>query len=445
VNKVTVAMFNLNETRRDPRVRRVAKSLVSQGFKVIVFGMRIQGMPQRESFEGYEIVRVEIPSSRDRKDMEAFGRICPEAAEAIRKSNPQVLDYDCSKHRLFLSRLRRKLEKSLNFLSTAGESGRRSYPVELIILDIRYIMLLNLAMYQAACEFSPTVAHCNDLDTLLCGFMMKTVRKIPLVYDSHEIYTEQPRSEVYSELWHDFYTEMEGILINITDGRMTVCDSIAGYFLTRYGAENFVAVRNLPSIELLPPPSILSRRNSPRKLLYHGAYSINRGLEEIIAAAEDIRDAEIILRGFGPEEQALRKLVQQRGVGKKVSFSPPVPVEEIIPRAAECDIGLAFFPPVCRNLEYVLPNKFFEYMMSGLALASSDMVEMRKLINAHDAGVLLDFEKPDRLAGSLNDLISDPDRLDSYRRNAYEAARSELHWEREEKKVFELYANIIQA
>jgi len=442
VNKVTVAMFNLNETRRDPRVRRVARSLTSKGFKVIVFGMRIQGMPHRESFEGYEIVRVDIPSSRDKKDMEAFGRVCPEAAEAIRRSNPQVLDYDCSKHRLFLSRVRRKLEKSLDFLSPAGESGRRSYPLELIILDIRYIMLLNLAMYQAACEFSPSVAHCNDLDTLLCGFMMKTNRKIPLVYDSHEIYTEQPRSEVYSELWHDFYTGMESTLINEADGRMTVCDSIAGYFLARYGAGNFIAVRNLPSIELLPPPSILNRRNNPRRLLYHGAYSVNRGLEEIIAAAEGIRGAEIILRGFGPEEAALRKLVQQRGVDRKVTFSPPVPVEEIIPKASECDIGLAFFPPICKNLEYVLPNKFFEYMMSGLALASSDMVEMRKLIDAHDAGVLLDFEKPERLAGALNDLISDPDRLDRYRRNAYEAARDELHWEREEKKVFELYENI---
>ncbi|MGV8120784.1 MAG: glycosyltransferase [Candidatus Xenobiia bacterium LiM19] len=442
MNKPTVAMFNLNETSRDPRVRRVAGSLASLGYKVIVFGMRQEGLAPRESFDNFEIVRVDIPVSRVKKDMEGFKRICPEASEVIQKSDPQILDYECSPHRILLSRVRRRLEKSLNFFPDIGQSGKqkKSFPTELTIMDIRYIMLLNLALYREASRISPSIVHCNDLDTLLCGFMMKTNFKTPLVYDSHEIYAEQP--VMCSQLWHDFYTNLENMLINTADGRMTVCDSISNYFLTRYGAAHFVAIRNLPSISLLPPPSILERRNNPRRILYHGAYSIHRGLEEIIDAAKGIKNAEIIFRGFGPEEQLLRKLVKERGVQHTVSFSPPVPVEEIIPQASECDIGLSLFPSVCKNLEYVLPNKFFEYMMAGLALASSNMMEMRKLIIAHDAGVIVDFEKPEHLAGELNDLISNSDRLDHYRHNAYEAARSELHWEQEEKKLFELYRNL---
>ena len=38
--------------------------------------------------------------------------------------------------------------------------------------------------------------------------------------------------------------------------------------------------------------------------------------------------------------------------------------------------------PVCKNTEFALPNKFFEYMMAGLALARADLIEMRNLTDS---------------------------------------------------------------
>ena len=87
------------------------------------------------------------------------------------------------------------------------------------------------------------------------------------------------------------------------------------------------------------------------------------------------------------------------------------------------------------NTQFALPNKFFEYMAAGLALVSADLVEMRLLTERYRAGVLYESTNVDQLSDTLNELIANPDRLDGFRRNAYHAARDELHWEREEVKL----------
>jgi glycosyltransferase involved in cell wall biosynthesis len=206
-----------------------------------------------------------------------------------------------------------------------------------------------------------------------------------------------------------------------------------------------VTVRNVPSLRLLAPPSVLQRRNTPRKVLYHGMYLPHRGLEQLITAAQYLDKGALVLRGLGPQEPALRKLAADLGLAGKVQFMPPVPVDDLVGTAAECDIGINPFLPAHKNMQYCLPNKFFEYMAGGLAVVSSDLIELRGMTRRHELGVLLDSVEPRRMAGALSALLADPARLDAYRRNAYEAARTEYHWEKEQAKLTELYAQACAA
>jgi glycosyltransferase involved in cell wall biosynthesis len=159
----------------------------------------------------------------------------------------------------------------------------------------------------------------------------------------------------------------------------------------------------------------------------------------VISAARWLEGGRIILRGVGPYEKTLKELVSKENVHDKVTIVKPVTINELISSASECDIGLNPFINVCKNTEYVLPNKFFEYMMAGLALASADLIEMRKLTEKLNIGILFNPNQPEEIAENLNSLIRDRERLEHYRRNAYEAARTEYHWEMEEHKLFHLY------
>lgn len=305
------------------------------------------------------------------------------------------------------------------------------------------MMLINSVFFRAALRFEPDVVHCNDLNSLLAGFMLKRRLDIPLAYDAHEVYPEQFPPHRRSATWHSFYSELERRLLPHTDFRMTVCDSIGDHYVERHASAPWVTVRNTPSRALLPPESVLSRRNEPRVALYHGAYFEHRGLDEVIRAAPTVDGVRFVFRGMGYHEPALRALAERMGVSGRVEFAAPVPMTELVPLAARCDVGLNPFISNCLNTQFALPNKFFEYMMAGLALASSDLVEMRRLTKQLDIGILFDSESPEAIAGGLRNVLADPHGLDTLRRNAYLRARDEYNWETEQERMLRAYQPLL--
>lgn len=110
----------------------------------------------------------------------------------------------------------------------------------------------------------------------------------------------------------------------------------------------------------------------------------------------------------------------------RVAFDPPVPMTELVTAASAFDVGLFALPDHSLQNVYVLPNKFFEYTMAGLALCVSDLPEMRRLLDAHDLGTVFSGLSPEAIAQAIHRL--DRAAIDRFKRNALVAAR-ELNWE----------------
>lgn len=447
-------MLNLAETRRDPRVRRVAKSLADAGARVVVVGPTWESTVAHEHLDGYELMRIEGPRRTSAELMRAVERTSPALAAIVRRVDPELLDEESSRAAHLLFRAHRKvknvlaaerkkrpaLEARLDPVDRALGQVDRLFADRSAMHGLRSTLLMNLALFERAKALEPDVVHANDLTTLPAAFLLKEALGIPLVYDAHEIYAEQFAPTERHERWHHFYTALERELFPATDGRLTVCDSIAEYFVRERGAGPVLTIRNVPSIAKLPPPAILERRNAPRLIGYHGNYLKHRGLEELIRAAQHVEGARIVMRGFGAHEPALRALAASEGVlGRQLDFARPVPMTELIASAAEGDVGLSLLLPVSLNMSYALPNKFFEYMMGGLALAISDTVEMRRVVEREDIGVVLPSLEPEPLGRALSALVADTDALDARRRRAYAAARDVYNWEEEERRLLAYY------
>jgi Glycosyl transferase 4-like domain len=245
VRPQTIAMFNLNATKRDPRVLRIGGSLVGAGHRVVVFEMRAAEDAECEMIDGIEIRRVTVPMRYDEEDMAEFRSPCRQAFDLIERCDPRVVGRNEKNPGRHQSRYR--------LWSAAVRHWRGNFPPHPVsdddrreIVDIRSIMLINLALYKAAVPYRPTLVHCNDLDTLLIGYMFKCNHKLPVVFDAHEIYPEQLSPEVRSDIWYHFYTMLEDSLIQLSDGRITVCDSLGKYFAERYDATGFITVLNVP-------------------------------------------------------------------------------------------------------------------------------------------------------------------------------------------------------
>jgi glycosyltransferase involved in cell wall biosynthesis len=101
---------------------------------------------------------------------------------------------------------------------------------------------------------------------------------------------------------------------------------------------------------------------------------------------------------------------------------------DLVRSAAEHDIGLFALPDHSLQNIYVLPNKFFEYMMAGLALCVSDLPEMARILKRHALGVLIDAVTPEAIAAATNRL--DRPAIDAYKGAVLAAARK-FNWENE--------------
>lgn len=142
-------------------------------------------------------------------------------------------------------------------------------------------------------------------------------------------------------------------------------------------------------------------------------------------------------------ENELRALAQGLRVSDRIFFVEPVAAREVVNAAIGADIGVMAYLPDLLNYKYASPNKVFEYMMAGLAIAASDLPEIRGIIEETGSGVLFDPYDPKSIASAINKLISDEELLRSAQRNARRAAREKYNWEKESQKLLSLYETLL--
>ena len=85
-----------------------------------------------------------------------------------------------------------------------------------------------------------------------------------------------------------------------------------------------------------------------------------------------------------------------------------------------------------------MPNKMFEYMMAGLPVLASNFPEMRSVIQASGAGLVVDPQNIAAIRQCIQGLLDEPTRTQQYREAALRADRY-YNWEREADKLIQLY------
>jgi glycosyltransferase involved in cell wall biosynthesis len=174
-------------------------------------------------------------------------------------------------------------------------------------------------------------------------------------------------------------------------------------------------------------------------VMYHGLVDSSRHLEVGIRSLPLWRpEFRFTIRGPGPQEyiSQLLSLARELGVEDRVSIEPPVPFDEIVTTANRADIGYLAFMNYSRQRQFASPNKFFEYIMAGLALIVMDVPELAPTVRQAGVGRLIDDFSPEAIAAAINGF--DRAGIDTAKRASLELAR-ELCWEREQDRMIAAY------
>lgn len=161
-----------------------------------------------------------------------------------------------------------------------------------------------------------TILLSNDLDTLLANYMVSKKLNIPLVFDSHEIFTEMPalKRRFTQQIWRF----LEKNILPELKYVMTASESYADWFTKKYEIEKPIVVQNFPVKNFDFETPVVE--NKSKIILYQGVINPSRGLDKVIHAMRMIDNAELLIAGDGPKKKEYEALTKNLGLDKKVIF-----------------------------------------------------------------------------------------------------------------------------
>lgn len=295
----------------------------------------------------------------------------------------------------------------------------------------------------------PDLVHANEAISLplaLAAAALPTTgiaAPVPVLFDAHEYSPDRlARRSLTRFLARPFYTWLLRTQAPRAAAMTTVADGIGDRYRAAFDLDP-VVIRNCPAYRALPP-----RPTDPARitLVHHGVALRARRLEDMIDVVAGCdgryRLAFMLVESDPGYVDALAQRAARVAPGR-VAFQPPVAPADIATTLHDlADVGLFLLPPVDFSYRMALPNKLFEFIMAGLAVAIGPSPEMARVVDAHGCGVVAPDFAPASLAARLSALSAAD--IDAMKARSLEAAR-ELNAEAEMGRLMALYRALLEA
>lgn len=323
---------------------------------------------------------------------------------------------------------------------------RRSYSTHRMKLVFRkgplFYLGYNLRLFFYLLKSKIDVFVANDLDTLPANYLAARIKRKPLVYDSHEYFTEVPEligRPVVRAIWKG----MERLLVPQVNAAYTVSDSIAEVYRELYKVD-FKVVRNMPVCSEIKSLSAADpvKPDLPKIILYQGALNQGRGIEAAIRAMLYVEGAELWLAGDGDVADELKQMVTELKLGMKVKFLGRLPLDELNGVTRQADLGISLEEDLGLNYRFALPNKLFDYIQAGVPVLVSNLPEMRRIVDRYQIGTIAETHQRKELAELMKTALFDQTKRQVWKQNLQVAAR-ELCWENEEETLRQIYSRFL--
>jgi glycosyltransferase involved in cell wall biosynthesis len=286
----------------------------------------------------------------------------------------------------------------------------------------------------------------NDLDSLPANYLASKLKGCPLVYDSHEYFTEVPEL-VHRPKVQRFWKKIESMIVPKLKYAYTVNESIADLFRKEYNVD-FKSIRNVPEPHRLPlRDKVILRREfglpvEKHIVILQGAgINIQRGAEEAVMAMQYMENTLLLIVGGGDVIPQLKSIVKENGLSDKVRFEGKKNPNELVLYTHSADLGLSLDKDTNLNYRFSLPNKLFDYIQAGIPVLASDLPEIKRIVERYEIGRICPDHDPVSLAKLMKEMLEDEQQRDHWKKQLPIAAE-ELNWDKEKKKFIEIFRNI---
>lgn len=296
---------------------------------------------------------------------------------------------------------------------------------------------LNIRLFLYLMTVKKGLLYANDLDTLLPNYLIARLRSVPLVYDSHEYFTEVPEL-IDRPGVRKFWLRLEQSIFPRLNNVITVNKKLAQIYSEAYNVPVSV-IRNVPSIS--SPANYAEKHLQNKKtdvLIYQGALNLGRGIELMIDCMAFLENCELLVIGRGDISSDLKKRVEAKQLADRVHFTgriDPISLQEFTRKAS---LGLSLEEDLGLNYRYALPNKIFDYIHAGIPVVVSDLPVMGNFVLENKVGAVLTERNSKALAQLIVRVLSERRSYDSFLRDA----AVNYNWDKEKVKLLKLIENL---
>ena len=259
-------------------------------------------------------------------------------------------------------------------------------------------------------EAAADVYIAHNIDALIPAGLITEKHRALLMFDCMEFYSDMGEKQSRTERRMIKNIEMKWLpkcaLI------LASSDQVAGEYESTYKIQRPLALYNVPPIE-----KIIAGLNKKGFHLYWRNSVIGfgqRGLDEALIGLSLLpTEVTLHLQGHLAVDggQELRRKIDELGLRKRVVIHPPYSPEMAVQEAAQHTVGLCLERRGNRNHDLTVSSKIFDYMMAGLAVVSSDLSGLSKVVNESGGGLVFDPGSSVDLADKIFQLYDNKDFL----------------------------------
>lgn len=432
--RVTIVAANTFEY--DARQLRTARALAGDGHAVTLVGFADVGLAPAETLDGgIELRRIPL-------DLTVEGAFRP-LPPAARRALAGLLGIPAGARSLppgrptGLDRLRAPLRRLVEIVAHVRRTGPWTR-----------------AVLVAA---PPTdVFACKALIALPVIRGAARRRKARFVYDIADIHTEAARLARMPAPFRALVRARERGWMRDAAGLTAVSGGVADEVVRRFGVLRPTVVMNCPPAWRADEPVLrVEDRLRPaaglpperRVILYQGGFSVDRGIEELVAALDDPAladlDVAVVCIGYGRLEAWLRAEAARRP-GRLAVLAAIAPAE-LLAFTATADVGFVGQPPRTLNQRLNLANKLFEYMAVGIPAVVARDTAHCELVRREDVGACVEIDDVPGIARACADLLvaaDEPAAAEARRARIRGIALARYTWEVQQRDLVALYRRL---
>ncbi len=287
--------------------------------------------------------------------------------------------------------------------------------------------------------------HAHDLDTLAPAVKESRKRKIPLIYDSHEIYHEMA-GERLSGFMMGILRSYEKRMVKKPNVLITVNEKLEEIFRD-FGASNTHIIMNcrqaMPVNQL--DVDVLEKKlglKGKKIAIYIGVLEPHRQLLELARAHASSKDNFVLIYGgYGSLEVGIKKLAGSSN--GRLMFLGRVPPDKVPIYNEMAHVLLATYDPALKNNRLGAPNKLFESMGAGRPIVVTKGTYAGQVVESTGSGLTAEYDGKSALT-VISRLLADNELYSKCAKAGKLAHENQYNWQAQEKKLLAIYSSFLK-